>query len=161
MKGVLPQQVCWDCRGGTRYFCPSLADLSSEVQNIIFLAAHFFTIIPDHKVTWTGSRAGSPVSVSLVQILQGSSQPMFTILGVKMFHLGYTRTNPQPLTPILQCCISSIIVMHIVFFLQFLYTVKNIYRIPVFFFTKPFRNGKTPMLTRDFQVPSREGIFCL
>ncbi len=29
------------------------------------------------------------------------------------------------------------------------------------FFTKPFRNGKNPMLTRDFFVPSREGIFCL
>ncbi len=41
------------------------------------------------------------------------------------------------------------------------YTVKKIYGIPVFFFTKPFRNGKTPMLTRDFLVPSREGIFCL
>jgi hypothetical protein len=40
-------------------------------------------------------------------------------------------------------------------------TVKNIHGIPVFFFTKPFRNGKTPMLTRDFLVPSREGIFCL
>jgi hypothetical protein len=40
-------------------------------------------------------------------------------------------------------------------------TVKKIYRIPVFLFTKPFRNGKTPMLTRDFLVPSREGIFCL
>ncbi len=39
------------------------------------------------------------------------------------------------------------------------YTVKNFYRIPVFFFTKPFRNGKTPMLTRDFLVPSREEIF--
>jgi hypothetical protein len=41
------------------------------------------------------------------------------------------------------------------------YTVKKIYRIPVFFFTKPFRKGKTPMLTRDFLIPSREGIFCL
>jgi hypothetical protein len=41
------------------------------------------------------------------------------------------------------------------------YTVKKIYRIPVFFFTKPFRNGKTPLLTRDFLVTSREGIFCL
>ncbi len=40
-------------------------------------------------------------------------------------------------------------------------TVKIFSRIPVFFFTKPFRNGKTPMLTRDFLVPSREGIFCL
>jgi hypothetical protein len=39
------------------------------------------------------------------------------------------------------------------------YTVKIFYRIPVFFFTKPFRNRKTPMLTRDFLVPSREGIF--
>ncbi len=38
---------------------------------------------------------------------------------------------------------------------------KKISRIPVFFFTKPFRNGKTPMLTRDFLVPSREGNFCL
>ncbi len=27
------------------------------------------------------------------------------------------------------------------------------------FFTKTFRKGKTPMLTRDFLVPSREGIF--
>jgi hypothetical protein len=35
------------------------------------------------------------------------------------------------------------------------------YRIPVFFFTKTFRSGKTPMLTRDFWVPSRKGIFCL
>jgi hypothetical protein len=43
----------------------------------------------------------------------------------------------------------------------FAYTVKKIYRIPVFFFTKPFRNGKTPLLTRDFLVTSREGIFCL
>jgi hypothetical protein len=41
------------------------------------------------------------------------------------------------------------------------YTVKKIYRIPVFFFTKPFRNGKTPILTRDFLLTSREGIFCL
>ena len=40
-------------------------------------------------------------------------------------------------------------------------TVKNIHGIPVFFFTKPFRNGKSPVLTRDFLVPSREGIFCL
>jgi hypothetical protein len=42
-----------------------------------------------------------------------------------------------------------------------LYTVKIFYRIPVFFFTKPFRNGKIPILTRDFLVPSREGIICL
>jgi hypothetical protein len=41
------------------------------------------------------------------------------------------------------------------------YTVKKNYRIPAVFFTKPFRNGKTPMLTSDFLVPPREGIFCL
>jgi len=38
------------------------------------------------------------------------------------------------------------------------YTVKKIYRIPVFFFTKPFRNGKTPMLTRDFWCPPEKGF---
>ena len=39
------------------------------------------------------------------------------------------------------------------------YTVKKIYRIPVFFFTKPFRNGKTPMLTRDFWCPPEKEFF--
>ncbi len=29
-------------------------------------------------------------------------------------------------------------------------TVKKIYRIPVFFFTKPFRNGKTPYADKGF-----------
>jgi hypothetical protein len=43
----------------------------------------------------------------------------------------------------------------------YIHTVKKIYRIPVFFFTKTFRSGKTPMLTRDFLLPSREEIFCL
>jgi hypothetical protein len=42
-----------------------------------------------------------------------------------------------------------------------IYTVKKIYRIPVNFFTKPFRNGKTPYADKEFLVPSREGIFCL
>jgi hypothetical protein len=40
------------------------------------------------------------------------------------------------------------------------YTVKKFTEF-LYFFTKHFRNGKTPMLTRDFLVPSREGIFCL
>ncbi len=39
------------------------------------------------------------------------------------------------------------------------HTVKKIYRIPVFFFTKPFRNGKTPMLTRDFLCPPEKEFF--
>ncbi len=40
-----------------------------------------------------------------------------------------------------------------------LFTVKKIYRIPVFFFTKPFRNGKTPMMTRDFFCPPEKEFF--
>jgi hypothetical protein len=32
-------------------------------------------------------------------------------------------------------------------------TVKKIYRIPVFFFTKPFRNGKTPHVDNGFFGP--------
>ncbi len=39
------------------------------------------------------------------------------------------------------------------------FTVKKIYRIPVFFFTKPFRNGKTPMVTRDFWYPPEKEFF--
>jgi hypothetical protein len=41
------------------------------------------------------------------------------------------------------------------------YTVKKIYRIPVFFLPNLSETGKPPMLTRDFLVPSRKRIFCL
>jgi hypothetical protein len=60
--GVLPYLVRWARHAGTIDFCPALAALVSPVQHIIFLTAHFFTLL----VTWAGSRAGSPVSVSLV-----------------------------------------------------------------------------------------------
>ncbi len=67
-KGVLPWLVHLACRAGTIDFCPALAALGSPVQNIIFLTTHFFTLlVPSaHAATWAGSRAGSPVSWSLV-----------------------------------------------------------------------------------------------
>jgi hypothetical protein len=39
---VLPWLPSWP-RAGTRDFCPALASLVGPVQNIIFLAAHYFT----------------------------------------------------------------------------------------------------------------------
>ncbi len=44
MKGVLPWLVRCARYAGTRDFCPALAALVSPEQNIIFLAAHFFTL---------------------------------------------------------------------------------------------------------------------
>ncbi len=35
--------VCWARCAGTRDFCPGLAALVDPVQNILFLAAHYFT----------------------------------------------------------------------------------------------------------------------
>ncbi len=52
-------------RAGKIDFCPALAALVSPVQNIIFLTAHFYTLLVSiAPTTCTGSRAGSPVSVS-------------------------------------------------------------------------------------------------
>jgi hypothetical protein len=66
MKGVLPWLACWARRSGTRDFSRALAALISPVQNNIFLTARFFHFISPHPPeTWEGSRAGSPVSVSL------------------------------------------------------------------------------------------------
>jgi hypothetical protein len=45
--------------------------------------------------------------------------------------------------------------------LHFTLHCKKILQNSCIFFTKPFRNGKTLILTRDFLVPCREGIFCL
>ncbi len=45
MKVVLPWLVCWARRAGTIDSCPALAVLVSPVQNIIFLTAHFFTLL--------------------------------------------------------------------------------------------------------------------
>jgi hypothetical protein len=72
MIGVLPWLVRWTRRAGTRDFYPALAALVSVVQNIIFLTIHtlFHLISPHHSATWAGSRAGSPVSVSLVSSIE-------------------------------------------------------------------------------------------
>jgi hypothetical protein len=45
MKGVLPGLVRWARRASTIDFCPALATLVSLVQNMIFLSAHFFTLL--------------------------------------------------------------------------------------------------------------------
>ncbi len=68
MRDVLPWLDSWARRVGTIDFCPALAALVSPVQNIIFLTAHFFMhfICPHHPQPGQGSRAGSPVSVSLL-----------------------------------------------------------------------------------------------
>jgi hypothetical protein len=44
MKGVLPYLVHWARRAGTKDFYPALSALVRSVQNICFLAAHFFTL---------------------------------------------------------------------------------------------------------------------
>jgi hypothetical protein len=45
MIGILPWLVHWPRRASTIDFCPALAALVSPVQNIIFLTAHFFTLV--------------------------------------------------------------------------------------------------------------------
>jgi hypothetical protein len=45
MQGVLPWLVRWCRSAGTKDFYPALAALISPVQKIIFLAAHFFTLL--------------------------------------------------------------------------------------------------------------------
>ena len=45
MKEVLPWLVRWARRAGTKDLCPVLAALVSPVQNIIFLATYYFTLI--------------------------------------------------------------------------------------------------------------------
>jgi|688.fasta_scaffold329747_1 hypothetical protein len=42
MQGLLPWLVRWACRAGTRDFCPSKTALVGPVQNIFFLAVHYF-----------------------------------------------------------------------------------------------------------------------
>jgi hypothetical protein len=41
MKGVLPWLVHWARRAGTRDFCPALAALVGQVQNIFYSLFHF------------------------------------------------------------------------------------------------------------------------
>jgi hypothetical protein len=42
MKGVLPWLFSWALRAGTKDFCPALVALVGRVQNIFFLAVHYF-----------------------------------------------------------------------------------------------------------------------
>jgi hypothetical protein len=62
--GVPPWLVRWARRAGTIVFCPCPAQCK-----ILFSSPHTFSlyyIVPIAQQTWAGSRAGSPVSVSLV-----------------------------------------------------------------------------------------------
>jgi hypothetical protein len=62
MKGGLPWLVRLALRAGTKDFCPALAVLVGPVQNIFFSHRTLFQFICPHRsVSWTGSRAGSPV----------------------------------------------------------------------------------------------------
>ncbi len=45
MKQVLSWLVRWTRRASTKDFCPTLAALVNPGQNIIFLTAHFFTLL--------------------------------------------------------------------------------------------------------------------
>jgi|688.fasta_scaffold709474_1 hypothetical protein len=76
MKGALPWSVRYARRAGTIDFCPTLAALVSQVRiQILFPCRTLFHFISPHRpATWASSLAGSPVSVSLVQILEGSSK---------------------------------------------------------------------------------------
>jgi hypothetical protein len=74
MKGVLPWLAHWALRAGTIDFCPALAALVCYVQNIVFLALHYFNsfvpiaqqarkaIVPGHLSLnmwlWDVQRAG-------------------------------------------------------------------------------------------------------
>jgi hypothetical protein len=49
MKGVLPWFVRWTCRAGTIDFCPALATLVSQVENIIFLITNFLLVNIAHQ----------------------------------------------------------------------------------------------------------------
>jgi hypothetical protein len=61
MKGVLPWLVRWARHAATMEFCPA-----NKVQNIIFLTAHFFTIlVPIAQQPVQVVCAVWPVSVSL------------------------------------------------------------------------------------------------
>jgi hypothetical protein len=45
MRGVLPWRVRWTRRAGTKGVCLALSTVVSQLQNIIFLTAHFFTVL--------------------------------------------------------------------------------------------------------------------
>jgi hypothetical protein len=65
MKEVLSWLVRWACRAVTRDFF-SLAALVGPVSNIFPHRTLFQCLCPHRPASWTGSRAGSPVSYTEV-----------------------------------------------------------------------------------------------
>jgi hypothetical protein len=60
--------IRWARLAGIRYFCSALAALSQPSTIYYFPHRTLFHLISPHRpATWVGSRAGSPVSVSLVE----------------------------------------------------------------------------------------------
>jgi hypothetical protein len=67
MKGGFPWLVRCARPAGTIDFCSAMASLVSPVQNIICPHRTLFHFISPYRLaTWAGSRAGSPVSLSLI-----------------------------------------------------------------------------------------------
>ncbi len=66
-KGVLPWLVRWALHAGTRDFCPALAALVRPVQNIFFLAVHYFfqLICPHRPLSWAVVQDRLPLIVCL------------------------------------------------------------------------------------------------
>ena len=75
MKEVLPWLVLWACHAGTRDFRSALAALVGPVQNIFFLAVHFFN--------------------SFVPIAQQAGQAV--VLGTMSFSMYLSTPNPTQL----------------------------------------------------------------
>ncbi len=63
-EGVLPWLVRWAHGAGTRDLYPALAALVNPVQNIFFLAAHYFTLFV--PIAQQPERAVVPGHLSLV-----------------------------------------------------------------------------------------------
>jgi hypothetical protein len=61
-KGVPPWWVRGACRASTRNLCPALAALVAKYKICFPHLTLFQFICPHHPASWTGSRAGLPVS---------------------------------------------------------------------------------------------------
>jgi hypothetical protein len=75
MKGVHSWLARWACRAGTRTFCFALAALVGPVNNIFFLAVHYFN--------------------AFVPIAQQAGQA--AVLGQLSLSVALPMTNPTPL----------------------------------------------------------------
>jgi hypothetical protein len=63
MKGGLSWLGPWAYPAGTRYYCFALAALVGQIQNIFCPHRTLYQpLCPHPPASWTGSRAGSPVS---------------------------------------------------------------------------------------------------